>query len=149
MIARVSASQGSQIKLVITTAARIARPPSLGVGASWSERSFGRSMAPILRATRSVTGTRSRARIPATRKAKRASRLVGIAIEPEGEGHQPPDLTAQVLLTGAVAVDQRGDRRRVEAALAGERRRRQHLAGIALQRAPEPGPEGDGEHLLG
>src|SRR5215475_6140583 len=72
--------------------------------------------------------------MPARRKAKSASRLAGIPIEPECERHQPPELTAEVLLPGAVAVENRGDHGRVEAALALERRRRKGLAGERLQR---------------
>src|SRR3954447_7936456 len=55
------------------TPARIARPPRLGVGSSCRPRSFGMSIAPILRARRAASGAVPNATIAATRKPQRAS----------------------------------------------------------------------------
>src|SRR4051794_30390559 len=41
-----------------------------------------------------------------------------VTVKPEREGHQPPELAAQVFRAGAVAVQQRRHGLRVEAALA-------------------------------
>src|SRR6476659_4697144 len=105
-------------------------------------------MAPTRSASHLVSGTSSSASRPATRKAKRASVSVGIAVEPEGKRHQAPDLAAEVLAAGAVAVDDRGHRGRVEQALALERARCQHLASERLQRPAEPSGERNREALL-
>ncbi len=48
---------------------RIASPPSFGVGSVWRLRSFGTSIAPILRAIISATGTSVQAITAATRNA--------------------------------------------------------------------------------
>src|SRR4051794_41694287 len=55
------------------TPARIASPPRLGVGSSCRPRSFGMSIAPILRARRAASGAVPNATIAATRKPQRAS----------------------------------------------------------------------------
>src|SRR5215218_3049259 len=105
-------------------------------------------MAPRRTANGFVSGTSSSASSAATRKARPASRSVGIAVEPEGKRHQAPDLPAQVLAAGAVAVEEARDRGGVEQALAGDGARRQHLAGERLQRAAQPGGDRDREPLL-
>ena len=104
------------------------------------------------RASRFVSGTsEQRQRRPATRKAKRASRLVGsagIAVEPEGKRHQAPDLAAEVLAARAVAVEDRRDGGGVEQALAGERRGARTSRAKGSQRAAQPGGDRDREALL-
>src|SRR4029077_6398631 len=132
-IAWLSLSLGRKSRPATATPPRIPRPPSFGVGTTWSERSLGWSMAPTRTASHLVSGTSSSASRPATRKAKRASVSVGIAVEPEGKRQQPPDLAAEVLAAGAVAVEDRSHRGAVQQALALERPRRQHLAGERLQ----------------
>src|SRR3954451_12097044 len=63
--------------------ARIASPPRLGVGASLSPRSRGRSIAPMLRANRAASGAMANAMTPATRKPQRASMwLIGRSAYP-------------------------------------------------------------------
>src|SRR3954452_20416180 len=130
------------------TPARMPRPPSWGVGTACRDRSTGLAIAPRLIANRLVSGTSSSASSPATRKARSASVLVGIAVEPEGKRHQAPDLAAEVLLAGAVAVEDRGHGGGVEQPLAGDGRRRQHLPRKGLQRASQPGGDRDREALL-
>ena len=89
----------------------IARPPSLGVAKTCRLALAGWSIAPMRRASRSVSGDQQPGEdAPATRKCEeRRSRLLsaGVAVEPEAEGHQAPDLAAEVLLRRDVAVEQR------------------------------------------
>src|SRR4051812_26536005 len=130
------------------TPARMPRPPSWGGGTACRDRSTGLAIAPRPIASRLVSGTSSSASSPATKKAREASASVGIAVEPEGKRHQAPDLAAEVLPAGFVAVEQRCHGGGVEEALAGDRAGRQDLARERLQRPAQPGGDRDREPLL-
>src|SRR3954453_14393245 len=73
---------------------------------------------------------------------------VGIAVEPEGKRDQAPDLAAEVLLPGGVAVEDGADSGGVEQPLAADRARRENLAGEGLQRPAQPGGDRNREALL-
>src|SRR4051794_31999734 len=107
-------------------------------------------MAPTRFASLIEKGTRSIVKMPASRKAKSASSVSGgcIPIKPEGEGHQAPDLPAQILASRAVRVQQGTHRRRIEAALAVQGLLREDVPRERLQRTSQPGRQRYREPLL-
>src|SRR2546430_9630493 len=71
-----------------------------------------------------------------------------VALEPQREGEQAPELAAEIVPARDVRVDQRGHRRRIEESLPVECLRREDLARERLEIAPQPGGGRDREALL-
>src|SRR6185503_187531 len=82
------------------------------------------------------------------RLAQRAWLALDLALVPEGEGEQPPELARQVFFARNVAVDQRRHRSGPEEPLAPERVGAQRLAGKRLELASQPRRRGDREAAL-
>src|SRR6185503_4320827 len=74
--------------------------------------------------------------------------LDAVAVKPHRQRHQAPDLATQVLAAGEMAVEHPGHRGGVEAALALQRLRREHLASVVAERTAQPGGQGNREALL-
>src|SRR5580700_10003336 len=66
-----------------------------------------------------------------------------VALEPEREHEQPPELARAVGAPRDVVVDHPLDRLRVEVALPAQRGRGERLAGEGLELAAQPGRGGD------
>src|SRR4051794_12745680 len=117
-------------------------------------------MAPMRQASDFTTGVEIQTTTSASANARKASRRSGIrrvpvgllldsrrsailrlhtvALEPQGEGEQAPELAAEILAPGDVRVDERGHRQWAEEPLARERLGRQHLARKRLEVTPQP-----------